>query len=247
VITGFNTDVRHNNRVFHIQTEDKGEGNPYIESLVYVGGEILATRRTSYGDVLKEPREDRAIQELMEQQHRTMIAAIQRGRFDGPDGSLRVPEEEGGAPKPVTEEMEQTLVAPEEDEEEAAPAAAAPAPGGDRTLDQVILDYLASEMDQEEIEVLLTAPELRAGKSANLRMRVETAQTRQPVAGASVQIRVLSTVARPSLVFQGKTSGDGSCAASFSVPALSTGSALCVVRVSSPGASTELKYPVRVP
>jgi hypothetical protein len=207
VITGFNTDVRHNNRVFHIQTEDKGEGNPFIESLVYVGGEILATRRTSYGEVLKEPRDDRAIQELMEQQHRTMIAAIQRGRFDGPDGSLRVPEEEGGIAKAINDEMERTLVTADEGEEASAPApaAAAPAaaagPAGDRTLDQVILDYLASEMDQEEIEVLLTAPELRAGKSANLRMRVETAQTRQPVAGASVQIRVLSTVARPSLVF----------------------------------------------
>jgi hypothetical protein len=250
VITGYNTDVRHNNRVFHIQTEDKGEDNPYIESLVYVGGEILATRRTSYGEVLEEPRDDRAIQELMEQQHRTMIAAIQRGRFDGPDGTLRVPEEDTASKAAVSEEMERTLVAPEGDGKDApapAPAAATPGPTGDRTLDQVILDYLASEMDQEEIEVLLTAPELRAGKSANLRMRVETAQTRQPVAGASVQIRVLSTVARPSLVFQGKTSGDGSCAASFSVPALSTGSALCVVRVSSPGASTELKYPVRVP
>ena len=43
MITGFNTDVKHKNRVFHIQTEDKGEDNPYVESLVYVGGEILAT------------------------------------------------------------------------------------------------------------------------------------------------------------------------------------------------------------
>jgi hypothetical protein len=246
VITGYNTDVRHNNRVFHIQTEDKGEGNPYIESLVYVGGEILATRKTSYAEVLQEPRDDRAIQELMEQQHRTMIAAIQRGRFDGPDGSVRVPEgEEDERPASAKAETESTQVAEAEEEEEVPlPAALS---GGDRTLDQVILDYLASEMDQEEIEVLLTTPELRAGKTASLRMRVETAQTRQPVAGANVQIRVLSTVARPALVFQGKTSGDGSCSANISVPALSTGSALCVVRVSSPGASTELKYPVRVP
>ena len=34
MITGFNTDVRHNNRVFHIQTEDKGDASPEIESLV---------------------------------------------------------------------------------------------------------------------------------------------------------------------------------------------------------------------
>ena len=53
MITGFNTDVKHRNRVFHIQTEDKGEANPCVESLVYVGGEILATKRTSYAEVIK--------------------------------------------------------------------------------------------------------------------------------------------------------------------------------------------------
>jgi len=41
VITGFNTDIKHNEKVYHVQTEDKGLQNPYIESLVYVGGEIL--------------------------------------------------------------------------------------------------------------------------------------------------------------------------------------------------------------
>ena len=89
MITGFNTDVKHRNRVFHIQTEDKGESNPYVESLVYVGGEILATKRTSYAEVIKEGRDDHAVQDLMEQQHRTMIAAVQRGRFDGPNGAVQ--------------------------------------------------------------------------------------------------------------------------------------------------------------
>ena len=93
MITGFNTDVKHRNRVFHIQTEDKGEANPYVESLVYVGGEILATKRTSYAEVIKASgRDDHAVQDLMEQQHRTMIAAIQRGRFDGPNGGIQIPE-----------------------------------------------------------------------------------------------------------------------------------------------------------
>ncbi|HEY6148420.1 MAG TPA: hypothetical protein VIZ69_12000, partial [Thermoanaerobaculia bacterium] len=74
MITGYNTDVKHNNRVFHIQTEDKGESSPHIESLVYVGGQILATRKTSYAELIESGRDDKAVQELMEQQHRTMIA-----------------------------------------------------------------------------------------------------------------------------------------------------------------------------
>ena len=53
MITGFNTDIKHNEKVYHVQTEDKGVGNPYIESLVYVGGEILASKKTSYAEQLK--------------------------------------------------------------------------------------------------------------------------------------------------------------------------------------------------
>src|SRR5512132_1866362 len=92
MISGYNTDVRHNNRVFHIQTEDRGETALEIESLVYVGGEILASKRTSYPEAIRSGRDDRAIRKILERQHRTMIAAIQRGRFDGPSGSVRVPE-----------------------------------------------------------------------------------------------------------------------------------------------------------
>src|SRR3954466_5227693 len=80
VITGFNTDIRHNDKVYHIQTEDKGLSNPYIESLVYVGGEILASKKTSYAEQAKSGIDEKWIGSLMEQQHRTMIAAIKRGR-----------------------------------------------------------------------------------------------------------------------------------------------------------------------
>src|SRR5690349_1327691 len=90
VITGFNTDIRHNEKVYHIQTEDKGLQNPYIESLVYVGGEILASKKTSYAEQVKTGVDDKWIGSLMEQQHRTMIAAIKRGRFDTPADPTKV-------------------------------------------------------------------------------------------------------------------------------------------------------------
>ena len=32
MVTGFNTDVEHAGRVYHVQTEDKGAGNPLIET-----------------------------------------------------------------------------------------------------------------------------------------------------------------------------------------------------------------------
>src|SRR5437764_10803658 len=90
VITGFNTDIKHNDKVYHIQTEDKGLQNPYIESLVYVGGEILASKKTSYAEQMKTGVDEKWIGSLMEQQHRTMIAAIKRGRFDSPADPTKV-------------------------------------------------------------------------------------------------------------------------------------------------------------
>src|SRR5213593_4065077 len=103
VITGFNTDIKHNEKVYHIQTEDKGLQNPYIESLVYVGGEILASKKTSYAEQVKGGGADEKwIGGLMEQQHRTMIAAIKRGRFDSPaDATASAASTTGVMPKPT--------------------------------------------------------------------------------------------------------------------------------------------------
>jgi hypothetical protein len=242
VITGYNTDVKHRNRVFHVQTEDKGESNPCVESLVYVGGEILATRRISYAETASKGRDDSAIQELMEQQHRAMIAAIQRGKFDGPNGSVRAPAAEEAQPaKPAPKAAKAAL-------EETALAGPPPAgqTAGDRTLDQVILDYLAAESAREELEVAVVSPgDFVAGRAAQMKLKALSSASRQPVAGASVQVRILSTQAKPAVVFQGKTAADGSCTVSFAVPPLREGNAAAVVRVVSSVGSTEFKYPVK--
>lgn len=86
MITGFNTDVEYEGRVFHVQTEDKGRDNPVVESLVYSGGEIVASRRASYGELVRSPRYSEAeVLKRMESQHLALIRDIRNGRFD-PDG-----------------------------------------------------------------------------------------------------------------------------------------------------------------
>ncbi len=82
MITGFNNDIKHRGTVFHIQTEDKGEESAWIESLIYVGGRILARKRATYKQLLEEGGSKRAIAKLMERQHRLMIQQIRDGRFD---------------------------------------------------------------------------------------------------------------------------------------------------------------------
>ena len=83
MITGFNTDVKHAERVYHVQTEDRGVANPVVESLVYVGGEILLSKKSPYRDLITGDRVDeKALREMMDLQHRRVIEAIRRGRLD---------------------------------------------------------------------------------------------------------------------------------------------------------------------
>jgi hypothetical protein len=242
VITGYNTDVKHRDRVFHIQTEDRGDQNPYVESFVYVGGEILGGKRTPYPDALRDGGDERAVRDLMEQQHRALIAAIRDGSFEAPDGSVRVPEDMalGGTATGTSELRDRPgpRLSPRRPTD-------SPRMSGDRTLDQVILDYLASEGSPEQIDLTFSpAPEFVSGKRVSVRLRAELALSRRPVAGASVQIRVLSS-AKPLPVFQGRTGPDGGCEVAFLMPAIPAGAAAAVVRLTSASGSTEIQYPVR--
>ena len=89
MITGFNTDVKHGGRVFHVQTEDKGESNPKIESLIYVGGQILDSIRFDYSEKIVDGFDEALITQLMEDQHRRVIRDIKVGKYDdGEDNSL---------------------------------------------------------------------------------------------------------------------------------------------------------------
>ncbi len=82
MIIGFNTDIKYRDEVFHIQTEDKGSDNPTIETLVYHSGEILLSRRISYGH-LKLERNDlrKKVKSMMKSQHDQIIGELKEGKF----------------------------------------------------------------------------------------------------------------------------------------------------------------------
>ena len=82
MITGFNTDVEHEGVVYHVQTEDKGLKSPLILSLVYVGGTILASKRTPYDDLIASGFDENKLAERLQRQHRLICAAIHTGRIE---------------------------------------------------------------------------------------------------------------------------------------------------------------------
>jgi len=90
MIPGFNHNVRYKGRIYHVQTEDSGERNPHITTLLYQGGTILARKRTSYADILSSAQRGAVVRDLMEKQHKEMLRLLKSGRFDGVDGSAAV-------------------------------------------------------------------------------------------------------------------------------------------------------------
>lgn len=82
MISGFNTDVESDGVVYHIQTEDKGLSTKKIISLVYVGGTILASKRTPYDDLADRDFDEKILAERVQKQHRLICAAITAGRIN---------------------------------------------------------------------------------------------------------------------------------------------------------------------
>ena len=233
MITGFNTDIKHNDKVYHIQTEDKGLQNPYIESLVYVGGEILASKKTSYAEQVKSGVDEKWIASLMEQQHRTMIAAIKRGRLDQPADSTKF------ASRP-------TIAHPMPPESEAAAAAPPLAISDEKTLDQVIIDYLASEAESEHLELsLLNSVEFFAGAAVEMRVATRKSLSQNPIPAAAVEVKVISTAEPPRVLFRGKTTSDGTVIIRCSIPAFREGTAAVIISAQSPIGNDEVKQLVK--
>lgn len=235
MITGFNTDIKHNEKVYHVQTEDKGVGNPYIETLVYVGGEILASKKTSYAEQLKTGVDDKWIGGLMEQQHRTMIAAIKRGRFDQPADVTRSGQERA---LPTLAAQSSGVVF----DEGVSPVTVSE----EKTLDQVIIDYLASEAESEHLELaLLNQIDFFAGSAIEMRVAARKSLSQAPIPAAAIEVKVISTIEPPRVIFRGKTAADGTTIIRCTIPPFRDGTAAVIISAQSPIGSDEVKQLVK--
>jgi hypothetical protein len=277
MITGYNTDVRHGEVVYHVQTEDKGVANPFIESLVYVGGQVLASKRASYAELLAEGREEKEIIAFMDHQHRTMIAAIRHGKLDAKLAAMTAGKQTGQYPayetplapaRPVSgvhpaiaaagapsETMSRTSFATPPPSQPfsalppaqtAAPQPASPVsrtPSPERTLDQVILEYLTSEADQEQLVLMLEEERnLALGHAATLVLRTSSSKNGQPIAGTQVSVRMISTVVEPRVLANGRTDDRGLLTLGFDIPQVGRGTSALIINAVSNIGRAELKH-----
>jgi hypothetical protein len=105
-LLGYNNNVRHNGRVFHIQTEDSGVNHPHIITHLFMdGGRILKSIKRSYAEHVGTDGMSEIVRSLMKEQHKAMFISL----LDGPaPESARAPE---SAPKTIDESKQQVAAA----------------------------------------------------------------------------------------------------------------------------------------
>lgn len=82
-LLGFNNNVRHRGRIFHIQTEDSGIKNPRIVTHLFAdGGRIIKTTRTDYAEHVSRADMQVFVRSLMKEQHKRMFTALRLGELD---------------------------------------------------------------------------------------------------------------------------------------------------------------------
>jgi hypothetical protein len=81
-IFGFNTDVRHGDTVFHVQTEAQ-PNELTVRSAIFVRGRCIGKHSASYAGEANLPEfDEQYVHELVTQQHRFVLNTIREGRLE---------------------------------------------------------------------------------------------------------------------------------------------------------------------
>jgi hypothetical protein len=122
MISGLNTDVEYEGKIYHVQTEDGGSQSPMVVTHLFQSGAIVSSRKTSYVDVVTSDKLVEVVRGMMKEQHRSMIQELLSGRYR--QGQTAMPQA-GVDRKP------QSSVAKR------------------KSLDDLILDYLSSKESED--------------------------------------------------------------------------------------------------
>jgi hypothetical protein len=83
MVMGFNTDIKHEGVVYHIQTEPRKDAG--IDTTVYNRGAVIHKLKSSYQDLLDSPGfSDERLKQRLEAQHREVIASLRAGEIKSP-------------------------------------------------------------------------------------------------------------------------------------------------------------------
>jgi hypothetical protein len=240
LLTGFNTDVEYGGVVYHVQTEDKGLQTPFILSLVYTGGAILASKRSPYDDLIAEGFDETVLSARLSRQHKLICAAVHAGRIE----DLKRLGERDLAETTARRQQASAKLAESREAEQPVVAEVPPAPIPEPAVEPP--DYFAmtgSDKDQEPLRViLLEETELRSGESVTLRVLVSRAGAgrRQPARKARVVVKALGTNFRPSSTLAA-TNAQGIAMVPVLLPRFESGRAAVLIQAHVEGETAEVR------
>ncbi len=82
MVFGFNTDVKHQDTIYHVQSEAR-EADLLLQTQVFVRGRCIGKRANSYASKAAEPGFGDAQKEHeLREQHRLVLDAIREGKLD---------------------------------------------------------------------------------------------------------------------------------------------------------------------
>jgi hypothetical protein len=87
MIFGFNTDIKHENTVYHVQSEAR-QHDQLLQTQVFVRGRCIGKHANSYADKVSNPDfSDEQMHDLLKAQHKSVIEAIRSGGLEALFGS----------------------------------------------------------------------------------------------------------------------------------------------------------------
>ena len=126
-LVGYNHNISHLGRVFHVQTEDSGPASPRLFTHMFHEGTILASVKHEYDAAIPEDK----VRLLMQNQHKAMIRDLVHAKFDDKLVAFfrargqELPATTGALPSTPMLDTPVPLVSPEAEEVASTPAEAA--------------------------------------------------------------------------------------------------------------------------
>ncbi|MBA3441944.1 MAG: hypothetical protein H0T92_18955 [Pyrinomonadaceae bacterium] len=263
MITGFNTDVEHDGVVYHVQTEDKGLDSPLILSLIYVGGAILASKRSPYDDLITAGFSESALAERLQRQHKLICAAISVGRIQDlrnmsdRDAAQRVNRpsiNNDKAKQPQQINLEQIGKAPAHNLDATPQSSLPPSlPPAQSITPSTRITRSASHDPTQASPVeacndtlhlnILEEKKFRAGEQVTLKISVTReaeGEGKLAIAGASVTVKVLGSTFQP-ISLSAKTEQNGIAVVHATLPRFASGRAAILIRAVDGGSESELR------
>ena len=240
MLTGFNTDVEYEGVVYHVQTEDKGLQTPFILSLVYTGGAILASKRSPYDDLIAGGLDEDVLAKRLSRQHKLICAAVHAGRIED---LKRLGERDATE---MSTQRQQAAAAKQLEQSSRVTETISVAGESDLVTGADVPDHFAlsgPDQDEELLRViLLDEAELRGGKSVTLRVLVSRAapNRREPARKARVIVKVLGTSFRPTSTMA-TTNTQGVAAIPILLPSFESGRAAVLIQAHIDGETAELR------